>query len=76
MSLGSQIKDVKKQFGKIVDEGSGFFEKATPDIHQKRLIVCYNCPFLLEKTKRCDECGCFVHEKSALKSQFCPKNKW
>ena len=81
MSLGSRLKDMGKQVGKLVDEGAEFFEEAPPEIIEKRREVCYNCPELItdnanHKLWHCNQCGCLANEKTKYVSQSCPMEYW
>lgn len=48
----------------------------TEDIKTKRLDQCLKCPKLIELTKQCGECYCFVNLKTQLKQESCPLNVW
>jgi len=37
---------------------------------------CLNCPFLIQATKTCKKCGCFMSEKCKLPHASCPVGKW
>jgi hypothetical protein len=37
---------------------------------------CLNCPFLIQATKTCKKCGCFMTEKTKLAHASCPIGKW
>ena len=41
-----------------------------------RLSVCNSCEFLIKKTGRCGQCGCFVSAKVKLNFEECPVGKW
>ncbi len=42
----------------------------------ERFSICLACPKLIQSTKRCSECGCFMAAKTKLKKATCPLNKW
>lgn len=42
----------------------------------KRYETCLACPRLLQSTKQCRECGCFMALKVKLKEATCPIGKW
>jgi len=42
----------------------------------KRMDICEACPRLLNPTKQCKECGCFMVLKTKLKGAVCPIGKW
>lgn len=37
---------------------------------------CLNCPSLIQLTKTCKKCGCFMKEKAQLPHASCPLGKW
>lgn len=37
---------------------------------------CLNCEFLIQATKTCIKCGCFMTEKAKLPHANCPIGKW
>lgn len=49
---------------------------AEDDIAASRLSLCLECPHLIDLTKQCSKCGCFVHAKTKLKNAECPLKKW
>lgn len=59
-----------------LQETTGMIELAEPEVAQKRLDVCLECPSLTKVTKQCKECGCFVVAKTKFKTQKCPIGKW
>lgn len=53
----------------------------TPKEKQKeRLTICLSCEFLgmtpVIPVAKCNECGCPIRSKIALKNNTCPKGKW
>ncbi len=42
--------------------------------HERRLIICRDCPHI--QGNRCGECGCFTTFKAHLETETCPKKKW
>lgn len=56
----------------------------------ERMAVCLKCPFAVETTftkilpnkaveekkKACKFCGCPIYEKSLVKEEKCPENRW
>jgi hypothetical protein len=42
----------------------------------KRYETCLGCPRLLQSTKQCRECGCFMALKVKIKEATCPIGKW
>lgn len=47
-----------------------------PEVAKKRIEICIACPKLIQITKTCKECGCFMGAKTKLKNVECPLNKW
>lgn len=46
------------------------------DIAQERMSICNGCEFLIQATKTCKECGCFMTAKTKLPNASCPVGKW
>jgi hypothetical protein len=46
------------------------------EIYKKRLDLCLGCDRLIQATKTCRECGCFMTEKTKLPHASCPLHKW
>lgn len=41
-----------------------------------RFTICQLCPELIQLTKQCKQCGCFMAMKTKLKAAKCPLGKW
>lgn len=41
-----------------------------------RYAICSECPELIELTKQCKKCGCFMVAKTKLINAKCPIGKW
>jgi len=41
-----------------------------------RMEICDQCPELIQLTKQCKQCGCFMVMKTKLATAECPLNKW
>lgn len=41
-----------------------------------RYSVCLECPELINITKQCRKCGCFMESKTKLLAAACPLGKW
>ena len=50
--------------------------KLTEDLVQKRLDQCLSCEHLIQMTKQCKKCGCFMQLKTKLEKATCPLGKW
>lgn len=42
----------------------------------KRYEICSQCPELIQPTKQCKKCMCFMVLKTKLKHAKCPLGKW
>lgn len=51
-------------------------QHATNEVAQERMEICRGCPFLIQATTQCKECGCFMFAKTKLKAAKCPVGKW
>lgn len=49
---------------------------AEPEIAHDRIEICNSCEFLIEVTRNCKKCGCFVDGKTKIAASKCPVNKW
>jgi hypothetical protein len=50
--------------------------KADEDLATQRFDICLSCPELIQITKQCKKCGCFMAAKTKLESAKCPIGKW
>ena len=46
------------------------------EISNKRYSICLECPELINLTKQCKKCGCFMYAKTKLENANCPIGKW
>lgn len=46
------------------------------ELANKRYEICQQCPELVDLTKQCKQCGCFMPLKTKLEDASCPLNKW
>lgn len=46
------------------------------EIAQARYNICKVCPELVQTTKQCKKCGCFMRAKTTLAHAECPLHKW
>jgi len=42
----------------------------------KRFEICKVCPELIQITKQCKKCGCFMKAKTKILKAECPIGKW
>ena len=45
-------------------------------ISQKRETICGGCTYNSKELNKCNECGCFLHLKTRVLDEECPKGKW
>lgn len=41
-----------------------------------RFNICLGCEHLIQLTKQCKKCGCFMELKTKLEQATCPIGKW
>ena len=46
------------------------------ELEKSRFQLCSECPELIQTTKQCKECGCFMTLKVKLEAAKCPIGKW
>ncbi len=55
-------------------------EKVTPDVREKRLGICRECPHKriqpITSLELCGKCGCPVLSKTRFQRAACPIGKW
>jgi len=51
-------------------------EYATEEEGERRYDICKGCPELIDLTKQCKQCGCFMVMKTKLQHATCPLGKW
>ncbi len=53
--------------------------KVSAEIREERYDTCKACPFFVEDSKRCSDCGCFMEAKTWVGGDpdvLCPQKKW
>lgn len=50
--------------------------KVDETVSEKRMSICLECPELIQLTKQCKQCGCFMNMKTRLEKATCPLRKW
>lgn len=53
----------------------GYSVFTPPDVHEKRVQACENCPKMTED-RQCLICGCFIDAKTAISTESCPLGSW
>jgi hypothetical protein len=51
-------------------------QKADSEHAEERYQICLSCPELINLTKQCKKCGCFMFAKTKLELATCPLGKW
>ena len=51
-------------------------EYVSDEESDKRYSMCLACPELIQATKQCKKCGCFMNKKTKLLKATCPIGKW
>ena len=51
-------------------------EHASEEEAERRYDICKACPELIDLTKQCKQCGCFMAMKTKLNNATCPLGKW
>jgi hypothetical protein len=51
-------------------------EWADEALSTERYSICQSCPELMNLTKQCKKCGCFMAAKTKLQKATCPLGKW
>ena len=51
-------------------------EYADDALAAERYSICLDCPMLINISKQCKKCGCFMKVKSQLLHATCPIGKW
>jgi len=46
------------------------------EVANERMNICLDCKHLIQMTKQCTKCGCFMEAKTLLKNAACPIGKW
>jgi broad specificity polyphosphatase/5'/3'-nucleotidase SurE len=50
--------------------------RSTEFLAEERFKICLSCPELINFTKQCKKCGCFMAAKTKLEAATCPIGKW
>jgi hypothetical protein len=68
-SLFKMIANFAKASAEYVAAG---MPSVTEDEYRKRLETCLGCPNLVEETKQCGLCGCYIEQKASWQTAKCP----
>lgn len=72
--VGKMAGGLLKVAGQAITHG-----KVSREIREERYDTCKACPFFVEDSKRCSECGCFMEAKTWVggdPDNLCPQKKW
>ena len=50
--------------------------RVSAEVYIERYDICKACPELIQTTKTCKKCGCFMAQKTKLPAASCPLGKW
>ncbi len=51
-------------------------EWAEESVANERFSICQACPELINISKQCKKCGCFMAIKTKMQAATCPIGKW
>jgi hypothetical protein len=75
--MSSKWEEWKKNLGETrpwdVLNSENHIDQKTTD---QRMDICKTCPELIQLTKQCKKCGCFMELKTKLEYAKCPIGKW
>lgn len=76
--MTSKWEEYKKKLGDtrpwdLLNPNTQYVSK---DVAQSRYDICKACPKLIQPTKQCSECGCFMKAKVTMAKAECPLHKW
>jgi hypothetical protein len=57
----------------IFDPNTVYLDK---EKYKLRMEACNSCPELINFTKQCKKCGCFMTLKTKMAHASCPLGKW
>lgn len=74
----SFLDKLKTRIAEVADAaGERIKESLAPEeVAAKRIEICIACPELIQITKTCKKCGCFMAAKTKIKNVECPLKKW
>jgi hypothetical protein len=67
---------IKNGEAQVWDAVTGRAEEAPPEVADARYEICKACPELINLTKQCKKCGCFMALKTKVNNVTCPIGKW
>jgi len=78
MSVKSRWEQYKEKIGDVRpwDILDPHKHVKSEEISDARYKICLECPELIDLTKQCKQCGCFMPLKTKLEAAFCPLKKW
>jgi hypothetical protein len=73
-SAGKMARGLLKTAGQALRHG-----KVSKEVRDERYDTCKACPSFNAKSKRCNDCGCFMEAKTWVggdPNKLCPQKKW
>ena len=73
-SAGKMASGLLRTAGQAIRNG-----KVSAEVREERYNTCKACPFFIEDSKRCTDCGCFMEAKTWIggdPNMLCPQKKW
>ena len=73
-SPSAMAKGLVKTAGQALRHG-----KVSSEVREERYDTCKGCPLFDAKSKRCNDCGCFMEAKTWVGGDpdtLCPQKKW
>lgn len=74
IGIGGMAAGLARSAGQAIVNG-----RVSEEIRNERYDTCKACPYFIEESKRCSECGCFMEAKTWIGGSpdtLCPKKKW
>lgn len=74
----SFLNKLKTRMAEVADAATERIKDslAPEEVATKRIEICIACPELIQVTKTCKQCGCFMAAKTKMKNVECPLKKW
>lgn len=77
-SLPEQGKNLAKFTFEVVQDAISLNTTlmVTDSVQKERLKICFECPYFVKKSSRCNQCGCYMKVKTKFSAAECPIQKW
>lgn len=60
----------------VVKHVSNGMVNVSDSVKEERMNICKSCPFFNSANTTCNQCGCYLEEKTKWASEKCPLDKW